>query len=120
VDQEVLEVEHPHVAHEALDANGRAALGHHEIEEVVGRVKRALGLDCMIDSELIGYVTQRAFEVRRQLTGVCSGGATRDPVALGEQHGLFRIAKSEEGRGDSRDSGPHHDDICRGIREQRT
>src|SRR5262249_24456405 len=79
-------------------------------EEVVRVVEPALSLGREVDTELVGDVTERALEVRRELARVPSRGATPDPVALEEQHPLRRTPQREEGCRDPGDAGTHHHD----------
>ena len=97
--------EHAHVPRESLDPDGRARLGSHQVEEFVGIVEGALGLERLRRSELVGDVEQRPLEVGRQLTGVASRGASADPISFDEHHAQRRRSEGEEGRGDAGDAG---------------
>ena len=111
VDLEVIEVEQPQTAHEALDADRRAGFIHHQVQEVMGAVEFTLGVDRLPGPELIRDARERPLEVRCQLPGVRSRRAARDPVAIDEQHALVRVSEDKEGRGDPRDSRAHHQHV---------
>jgi hypothetical protein len=119
VDPEVVQIEHPCMADEALDADGRARLSHDEVEEIVSTVEAPLRLDGPLGPELIRDGAQRPLEVRRHLTGVAARRAARDAIALYQQHVVGRVAQDEEGRSHARNPSAHYGDVGRGVRLER-
>ena len=111
MDLEVIEVEQPQAAGEALDADRRAGFVHDQVQEVMSAVEFALGLDRLPSPELVRDARERPLEVGRELSGIRSRRAAGDPVALYEQDALVRVPEDEEGRGDPRDSCAHHDHV---------
>ena len=115
VHEDVVEVEHAHVAGEPLHAYRRLALGEHQVEQVVGVIEAALTRGRELDTELVGDVAQRTFEVRRELARVASRRPTTHPVPFDQEHLLRGLPQGEERRRHARDTGSHDDDARFGV-----
>jgi hypothetical protein len=115
VHQHVVEVEHAQVPGEPFHTDRRLALGDHQVEQVVRTIEPALTRGCHLGPELVGDVAQRALEVRRELAGVASGGATTHPVALHQKHPLRGVPQGEERRRHARNAGTHDHDVGQGV-----
>ncbi len=111
----MVEAEHAHVAGEPLHLHVRPRLGHHDVEQVVRLVERALGVDGHVGAELVGNLVERTLEVRGELARVAPRGPAADTVTLEQQHSLRRRAEGEECRRDAGDARTDDGDVRPGI-----
>jgi hypothetical protein len=119
VDKQLVEIEHPHMTGETLDAHGRTGLGPHHVKEIMGTVDPPLRRDRALDTELVGDIGQRPLEVRRQLARVPTCRAARNAVAFNQKNAPARLPQHEEGGRYPRNAGPHHHHIGTRICRER-
>src|SRR5437870_3365780 len=70
---DMVAAEHAHMPGEPLHPDAGAGLGREQVQELVSRVERALGVDRGRFAEFAGDVEQRPFEICRQLARVPTG-----------------------------------------------
>src|SRR4029079_2339717 len=92
-----------------------AGLLDHFIEQAIGTVVAALGVDGGVESIGIDEVAQRPLEVGRQLSGVVTCRAPPDAIAFDQQNARWRVAQYEERRGDAGDPGTDDRDVGRQV-----
>ena len=115
VNIQVVQREHAHVPDDSFDPRCDTGLRHHFVEQVVGTVEGPLPVDCRVETVGVDKITQRAFEVGRQLTGVVASGPPTYSISLDQHHCGRRVAQREEGSGDTGDSGTDDRDIGRAV-----